>query len=161
MTISTFSVHQEKVIPSVVIEPASNHEGEGEHHETTVGATEDVAPQGQAGETQELVAEAMPLDSQAAAAAPGGAGDSSVSAEDAAQDMPPGFLYKVFILSRQGHCRFFEFPLHHFVVSQYAICIVYSFSNLFSFHPDLPWENRSMSLFWASMQYFNTLRTSK
>ncbi|XP_049998203.1 amphiphysin isoform X4 [Alexandromys fortis] len=86
---------QEKVIPSVVIEPASNHEGEGEHHETTVGATEDVATQGQAGETQELVAEATPLDSQAAMAAPGGAGDSSVSAEDAAQDMPPGFLYKV------------------------------------------------------------------
>ncbi|CAO2595303.1 Amph [Lemmus lemmus] len=86
---------QEKVIPSVVIEPASNHEGEGEHHETTVGATEDVAPQGQAGETQELVAEATPLDSQAAAAAPGGAGDSSLSAENAAQDMPPGFLYKV------------------------------------------------------------------
>nr|XP_048316932.1 amphiphysin isoform X3 [Myodes glareolus] len=86
---------QEKVIPSVVIEPASNHEGEGEHHETTVGATEDVAPQGQAGETQELVAEATPLDSQAAMAAPGGVGDSSVSAEDAAQDVPPGFLYKV------------------------------------------------------------------
>ncbi|XP_057643191.1 amphiphysin isoform X2 [Chionomys nivalis] len=86
---------QEKVIPSVVIEPASNHEGEGEHHETTVGATEDVALQGQAGETQELVTEATPLDSQAATAAPGGAGDSSVSAEDAAQDTPPGFLYKV------------------------------------------------------------------
>ncbi|XP_041501624.1 amphiphysin isoform X2 [Microtus oregoni] len=86
---------QEKVIPSVVIEPASNHEGEGEHHETNVGATEDVAPQGQAGEAQELVTEATPLDSQAATAAPGGAGDSSMSAEDAAQDMPPGFLYKV------------------------------------------------------------------
>lgn len=100
-----FSAHQEKVIPSVVIEPASNHEGEGEHHETTVGATEDVASQGQAGETQELVAEATPLDSQAAMAAPGGAGDSSMSAEDAAQDVPPGFLYKVFVLSRQGHCR--------------------------------------------------------
>ncbi|XP_038190009.1 amphiphysin isoform X2 [Arvicola amphibius] len=82
-----------QVIPSVVIEPASNHEGEGEHHETTMGATENVAPQ--AGETQELVAEATPLDSQAAMAAPGGAGDSSVSAENAAQDMPPGFLYKV------------------------------------------------------------------
>lgn len=81
---------QEKVIPSVVIEPASNHEGEGEHHETTVGATE-----GQAGEAQELVTEATTLDSQAAMAAPGGAGDSSMSAEDASQDMPPGFLYKV------------------------------------------------------------------
>uniref|UniRef100_A0A8C8VRW3 Amphiphysin n=1 Tax=Peromyscus maniculatus bairdii TaxID=230844 RepID=A0A8C8VRW3_PERMB len=81
---------QEKVIPSVVIEPASNHEGEGEHHEITVGAetreaTEAVTPQEQA-------AEATPLDSQAA---PSGAVDSSVSAEDAAQEVPPGFLYKV------------------------------------------------------------------
>lgn len=73
-----------------------------------MGATEDVAPQGQAGETQELITEATPLDSQAAMAAPGGAGDSSLSAEDAAQDVPPGFLYKVFILSRQGHCLSFQ-----------------------------------------------------
>ncbi|XP_051050628.1 amphiphysin [Phodopus roborovskii] len=91
---------QEKVIPSVVIEPASNHEGEGEHHETTVGAetreaTEDVAPRSQAGETPELASEATPLDSQAATPAAAGAMDSSLSAEDAAQEVPPGFLYKV------------------------------------------------------------------
>ncbi|XP_055459922.1 amphiphysin isoform X4 [Psammomys obesus] len=91
---------QEKVIPSVVIEPASNHEGEGEHHETTVGAetraaTEDVAPQGPAGEKQDLAAEPTPLDSQAAAPALAGVVDSSLSAGDAAQELPPGFLYKV------------------------------------------------------------------
>ncbi|XP_006988966.1 amphiphysin isoform X1 [Peromyscus maniculatus bairdii] len=82
---------QEKVIPSVVIEPASNHEGEGEHHEITVGAETREATE--AGNTpQEQAAEATPLDSQAA---PSGAVDSSVSAEDAAQEVPPGFLYKV------------------------------------------------------------------
>ncbi|XP_052585150.1 amphiphysin isoform X1 [Peromyscus californicus insignis] len=82
---------QEKVIPSVVIEPASNHEGEGEHHETTVGAETREATE--AGDTpQEQAAEATPLDSQAA---PSGAVDPSVSAEDAAQEVPPGFLYKV------------------------------------------------------------------
>ncbi|KAL1784878.1 amphiphysin isoform X1 [Sigmodon hispidus] len=91
---------QEKVIPSVVIEPASNHEGEGEHHETTVGAetreaTEDVAPWGQAGEMQELATEATSQDSKNAMPAPAGAVDSSVSGEDAAQEVPPGFLYKV------------------------------------------------------------------
>lgn len=91
---------QEKVIPSVVIEPASNHEGEGEHLNTTVGAetraaTEDVAPQGPAGEKQDLATEPTPLDSQAAAPALAGAVDSSLSAGDAAQELPPGFLYKV------------------------------------------------------------------
>ncbi|XP_021514514.1 amphiphysin isoform X1 [Meriones unguiculatus] len=91
---------QEKVIPSVVIEPASNHEGEGEHLDTTVGAetraaTEDVAPQGPAGEKQDLATEPTPLDSQAAAPALAGAVDSSLSAGDAAQELPPGFLYKV------------------------------------------------------------------
>lgn len=97
MTLFT-SLHQEKVIPSVVIEPASNHEGEGEHHEITVGAETREATE--AGNTpQEQAAEATPLDSQAA---PSGAVDSSVSAEDAAQEVPPGFLYKVFILSLQG-----------------------------------------------------------
>ncbi|XP_032740599.1 amphiphysin [Rattus rattus] len=91
--------HQEKVIPSVVIEPASNHEGE-EHQETTTGtetreATEDVAPQGPAGEKQELATEPTPLDSQAATPAPAGAVDASLSAGDATQELPPGFLYKV------------------------------------------------------------------
>lgn len=81
---------QEKAIPSVVIEPASNHEGEGEHQETAAGtepreAAEGVAPQGPAGDTQEVAAEPRPLDSQAATPAPG----------DATQELPPGFLYKV------------------------------------------------------------------
>ncbi|NP_001413431.1 amphiphysin isoform 8 [Mus musculus] len=49
-----------QVIPSVVIEPASNHEGEGEHQETATGAV-----------------------------------DASLSAGDATQELPPGFLYKV------------------------------------------------------------------
>ncbi|XP_034365901.1 amphiphysin isoform X3 [Arvicanthis niloticus] len=91
---------QEKVIPSVVIEPASNHEGEGEHQETAMGietreASEDVAPQGPAGEKQELATEPTPLDSQAATPAPAGAVDASLSAGDATQELPPGFLYKV------------------------------------------------------------------
>ncbi|XP_031215612.1 amphiphysin [Mastomys coucha] len=88
---------QEKVIPSVVIEPASNHEGEGEHQETATGietreASEDVAPPGPAGEKQEVATEPTLLDSQAASA---GAVDASLSAGDATQELPPGFLYKV------------------------------------------------------------------
>ncbi|XP_051024144.1 amphiphysin isoform X7 [Acomys russatus] len=91
---------QEKVIPSVVIEPASNHEGEGEHHEAAMGtetreATEDAASQGPGAEKQELPTEPTPLDSQAAPAVPADAVDSSLSAGDAAQELPPGFLYKV------------------------------------------------------------------
>ncbi|XP_021083870.1 amphiphysin isoform X2 [Mesocricetus auratus] len=91
---------QEKAIPSVVIEPASNHEGEGEHHETTVGpetreAADDVVPRGQAAEMPELATEATSLGSQAATPAAAGAVDSSSPAEDAAQEVPPGFLYKV------------------------------------------------------------------
>ncbi|XP_028645083.1 amphiphysin [Grammomys surdaster] len=91
---------QEKVIPSVVIEPASNHEGEGEHQEPAMSietreGTEDVAPQGPAGEKQELAAEPTPLDSQAVTPALAGAVDASLSAGDATQELPPGFLYKV------------------------------------------------------------------
>lgn len=67
-------------------------------------ASEDVAPQGPAGEKQELATEPMPLDSQAATPAPAGAVDASLSAGDATQELPPGFLYKVFVLSFQGHC---------------------------------------------------------
>lgn len=90
---------QEKVIPSVVIEPASNHEGE-EHQEIIMGtetreAAEDVAPQGPAGEKQELTTEPTLLDSQASTPAPVGAVDASLSAGDATQELPPGFLYKV------------------------------------------------------------------
>lgn len=67
--------------------------------------TEDVALQGPAGEKQELAAEPTPLDSQAVTPAPAGASDASLSAGDATQELPPGFLYKVFILSFQGQCR--------------------------------------------------------
>ncbi|XP_047418390.1 amphiphysin isoform X1 [Sciurus carolinensis] len=94
------AVPQEKVIPSVVIEPASNNEGEGEH-EITLGAetkeaTEDMAPLGPVGETPELVTEQKPLeDSQAAPPAPAGAADQFASAGEASPEVPPGFLYKV------------------------------------------------------------------
>ncbi|NP_001413427.1 amphiphysin isoform 4 [Mus musculus] len=89
-----------QVIPSVVIEPASNHEGEGEHQETATGtepreAAEDVAAQGSAGEKQEVATEPTPLDSQATLPASAGAVDASLSAGDATQELPPGFLYKV------------------------------------------------------------------
>ncbi|XP_055969430.1 amphiphysin [Sorex fumeus] len=59
---------QEKVIPSVVIEPASNNEGDGEHD----------APAGTA----------LPSDASDQPA-PG------LAAGQALQDLPPGFLYKV------------------------------------------------------------------
>lgn len=91
---------QEKVIPSVVIEPASNHEGEGEQEVTisaeSEGATEDLSAVGPAGETSELAAEQKPLeDAQATATAPAGATDQPAPAGAATQDLPPGFLYKV------------------------------------------------------------------
>uniref|UniRef100_A0A8C3WBH3 Amphiphysin n=1 Tax=Catagonus wagneri TaxID=51154 RepID=A0A8C3WBH3_9CETA len=75
---------QEKVIPSVVTEPASNNEGEGEH-EVTLGAeskeaTDDVALPGPTSETPELASQPEP---------------STPSAGLASQDVPPGFLYKV------------------------------------------------------------------
>ncbi|XP_032100358.1 amphiphysin isoform X7 [Sapajus apella] len=95
------AVPQEKVIPSVVIEPASNHEGEGEH-EIAIGAepketTEDAAPLGPTSETPELAAEQTPLqDPQPTPSAPAmGAADQLASAEEASQELPPGFLYKV------------------------------------------------------------------
>uniref|UniRef100_A0A8C5LJ45 Amphiphysin n=1 Tax=Jaculus jaculus TaxID=51337 RepID=A0A8C5LJ45_JACJA len=85
-----------QTIPSVIIEPASNNEGEGEH-EVTVGsetkeATDEVAS---VGKTPEPTVEPKPLDSQAMATAPASAADSLALAGDAAQQVPPGFLYKV------------------------------------------------------------------
>ncbi|XP_045684593.1 amphiphysin isoform X5 [Phyllostomus hastatus] len=83
---------QEKVIPSVVIEPASNNEGEGDH-ETTIGVeskegAEDSALPGPTREMPELASEQKaPEDFQPAASAP--------SASQASQQVPPGFLYKV------------------------------------------------------------------
>ncbi|KAG3278156.1 amphiphysin, transcript variant X5 [Ictidomys tridecemlineatus] len=94
------AVPQEKVIPSVVIEPASNNEGEGEHEMTlgaeTKEATEDVAPLGPTSETPELATEQKPPeDSQALPPAPADAADQFASAGEASPEVPPGFLYKV------------------------------------------------------------------
>ncbi|XP_076720176.1 amphiphysin isoform X6 [Callospermophilus lateralis] len=94
------AVPQEKVIPSVVIEPASNNEGEGEHEMTlaaeTKEATEDVAPLGPTSETPELAMEQKPPeDSQALPPTPAGAADQFASAGEASPEVPPGFLYKV------------------------------------------------------------------
>nr|XP_044626540.1 amphiphysin isoform X2 [Equus asinus] len=82
----------EKVIPSVIIEPASNNEGEGEH-EVTIGAeskeaTDAAALPGSTSVTPELASEQEAgEDSQPAPAA--------LSASEVSQEVPPGFLYKV------------------------------------------------------------------
>uniref|UniRef100_A0A5F9C750 Amphiphysin n=1 Tax=Oryctolagus cuniculus TaxID=9986 RepID=A0A5F9C750_RABIT len=90
---------QEKVIPSVVIEPASNHEGEGEQEiiisAESEEAPEDAAATGPAGETPELTTEKPQEDAQASPATPAGATDQQAPAGAAAQELPPGFLYKV------------------------------------------------------------------
>ncbi|XP_068405986.1 amphiphysin isoform X2 [Eschrichtius robustus] len=82
---------QEKVIPSVVIEPASNNEGEGEHEETMGAefkeATADAALPGSTGETPALASEEQKAGKASQPAAP--------SASEAFQEGPPGFLYKV------------------------------------------------------------------
>ncbi|XP_034882425.1 amphiphysin isoform X2 [Mirounga leonina] len=83
---------QEKVIPSVVIEPASNNEGEGDHEapagEESVETPDAAALPGPAGELPELPAEPeVGQDSRPLSSAP--------SASEAAQEVPPGFLYKV------------------------------------------------------------------
>ncbi|XP_066047310.1 amphiphysin isoform X3 [Chamaea fasciata] len=94
---------QEKVssIPSVVIEPASNNEGEGEEHEVIMNeskdATIDMSAQvtdaslseaSQAGNDQKPAEEIQTVLSH----------DQPVPAEDAASAMPHGFLYKVEVL---------------------------------------------------------------
>ncbi|XP_060013324.1 amphiphysin isoform X3 [Lagenorhynchus albirostris] len=82
---------QEKVIPSVVIEPASNNEGEGEHEDTmgaeSKEATVDAALPGSTGETPALASEEQEAGKASQPAAP--------SASEAFQEGPPGFLYKV------------------------------------------------------------------
>nr|XP_034985135.1 amphiphysin isoform X1 [Zootoca vivipara] len=79
-------------IPSVVIEPASNNEADGEDHEVLVNeskdAAEDVGAQGAegpAGETSEAASETKTTQSTSSEEQP-------VSADDA---MPPGFRFKV------------------------------------------------------------------
>ncbi|RLW11538.1 hypothetical protein DV515_00001835 [Chloebia gouldiae] len=93
---------QEKVssIPSVVIDPASNNEGEGEH-EVIVNESRDATTEmgaqvtdtslsetSQSGNDQKPAEEIQAVVSQ----------DQPVPAEDAASAMPPGFLYKVEVL---------------------------------------------------------------
>ncbi|NWH41005.1 AMPH protein, partial [Chloropsis hardwickii] len=87
-------------IPSVVIDPASNNDGEGEHEvimneskdattEMGVQATDTcVSEASQSGNDQKLAEEIQAVVSQ----------DQPVPAEDAASSMPPGFLYKVEVL---------------------------------------------------------------
>ncbi|XP_015425954.1 PREDICTED: amphiphysin [Myotis davidii] len=83
---------QEKVIPAVIIEPASNNEEEGAHEVMTGAeaqeATQDSALPGAPSEVPEPAAEQKaPADSQPEPSAP--------PASQASQDVPPGFLYKV------------------------------------------------------------------
>uniref|UniRef100_A0A8C0V7X9 Amphiphysin n=1 Tax=Cyanistes caeruleus TaxID=156563 RepID=A0A8C0V7X9_CYACU len=80
---------QEKVssIPSVVIEPASNNEGEGEEHEAVITGTS-LSETSLAGTDQKPAEEIQAVLSQ----------DQPAPAEDAASAMPPGFLYKVEVL---------------------------------------------------------------
>uniref|UniRef100_A0A803VV99 Amphiphysin n=1 Tax=Ficedula albicollis TaxID=59894 RepID=A0A803VV99_FICAL len=88
-------------IPSVVIEPASNNEGEGEEHEVIVNESKDTTTElgaqvtdtslsetSQAGSDQKPAEEIQAVLPQ----------DQPVPAEDAASAVPPGFLYKVEVL---------------------------------------------------------------
>ncbi|NXT88764.1 AMPH protein, partial [Anhinga rufa] len=88
-------------IPSVVIEPASNNEGEGEEHEVVMNESKDAAAEmgTQGTDTSPSVtsqggSEQKPTEEMQAALSQ----DQSVLAEDAASAMPPGFLFKVEVL---------------------------------------------------------------
>ncbi|XP_025973644.1 amphiphysin isoform X2 [Dromaius novaehollandiae] len=96
-------VSQEKIssIPSVVIEPASNNEGEGEEHEVVMNESKDaVADTGTQGtdssptETSQVGNEQKPTEEIQTAPSH----DQPASAEDTASAMPPGFLLKVEVL---------------------------------------------------------------
>uniref|UniRef100_A0A8B9PJV0 Amphiphysin n=1 Tax=Apteryx owenii TaxID=8824 RepID=A0A8B9PJV0_APTOW len=96
-------VYQQKIssIPSVVIEPASNNEGEGEEHEVIMNESKDaVADIGTQGtdssptETSQVGNEQKHTDEIQAATSQ----DQPASAEDTASAMPPGFLFKVEVL---------------------------------------------------------------
>ncbi|XP_006887646.1 PREDICTED: amphiphysin-like isoform X2 [Elephantulus edwardii] len=93
------TVPQEKVIPSVVIEPASNHEGEGEH-DVIVGAeaketTDEAALPESTSKTVPATEPRALEDTSPAPSAPAGDADQAGTAQDTAQELPPGFLYKV------------------------------------------------------------------
>uniref|UniRef100_A0A8C0GSQ6 SH3 domain-containing protein n=1 Tax=Chelonoidis abingdonii TaxID=106734 RepID=A0A8C0GSQ6_CHEAB len=88
-------------IPSLVIEPASNNEGEGEEHEVIVNESkdvvEDVGTQGIESDTSELsqvVTEQKTIEEIQTTSSE----EQPVSADDAAHGMPPGFLFKVEVL---------------------------------------------------------------
>ncbi|XP_075274723.1 amphiphysin isoform X2 [Opisthocomus hoazin] len=94
---------EEKVssIPSVVIEPASNNEGEGEEHEVIVNESKDAtAEMGTQdtdvppSETSQVGSEQKPAEEIQAAPSQ----DQPVPAEDTDATMPPGFLFKVEVL---------------------------------------------------------------
>uniref|UniRef100_A0A8C9FYK3 SH3 domain-containing protein n=1 Tax=Pavo cristatus TaxID=9049 RepID=A0A8C9FYK3_PAVCR len=93
-------VSQEKVssIPSVVIEPASNNEGEGEEHDVIMNESKDAAAemgtQGTDSETSQVGSEQKATEEIQTAPSQ----DQPVSAGDTASDMPPGFLFKVEVL---------------------------------------------------------------
>ncbi|NWJ00634.1 AMPH protein, partial [Crypturellus undulatus] len=94
-------VSQEKIssIPSVVIEPASNNEGEGEEHEIVVNeskdAVADIGTQGtDSSETSQVSTEQKPTE-EIQAATPQ---DQPASVEETTSAMPPGFLFKVEVL---------------------------------------------------------------
>ncbi|KAM8811742.1 amphiphysin isoform 1-T1 [Eudromia elegans] len=95
-------VTQEKIssIPSVVIEPASNNEGEGEEHEVVMNeskdAVADIGTQGTDSSTEisEVSSEQKPTE-EIQAVTPQ---DQPASAEETASAMPPGFLFKVEVL---------------------------------------------------------------
>ncbi|XP_009986983.1 PREDICTED: amphiphysin, partial [Tauraco erythrolophus] len=92
-------VSQDKVgsIPSVVIEPASNNEGEGEEHEVIVNESRDAAAEmgtqstdASPSETSQVGSEQKPTEEMQAAPSQ----DQPVPAEETASAMPPGFLFK-------------------------------------------------------------------
>ncbi|XP_044859516.1 amphiphysin isoform X4 [Mauremys mutica] len=96
-------VAQEKVssIPSLVIEPASNNEGEGEEHEVIVNESEDVVEdvgtqgiESDASEPSQVVSEQKTIEEIQTTSSE----EQPVSADDAAHGMPPGFLFKVEVL---------------------------------------------------------------
>ncbi|XP_049637827.1 amphiphysin isoform X2 [Suncus etruscus] len=76
---------QEKVIPSVVIEPASNNEGEGDHDTTSGAEAKEAAPEPTL--PSDSSEQKVGKDSEPAPSAP--------ALSEASQDLPPGFLYKV------------------------------------------------------------------
>lgn len=95
-----FFFPQEKVssIPSVVIEPASNNEGEGEEHEVIINESKDATTEMGAqvtdtslSETSQAGSDQKPADKIQAVLSQ----DQPIPTEDTAPAVPPGFLYKV------------------------------------------------------------------